>query len=204
MKPLRAIVALLPAALVFLGGSHDAGKTRGGSANAVSTPPPGKLETIERRQYPVPARDDTPDAAGAKGAGVEGGQNEVIRIDGESAGSPGLVLSRAMSGAQALGYTLIELDDRDLFFVAEKRSSLLGTVLGGAAGICKIVVGAQKDPASASVKVTLKGRSQTATGRAACERDLRQVLEYARGDVVVKPKKPSPFSRPGDVYPHGP
>ena len=196
--------AILLALLCFPACSHDTSKPKdaGRAARSAPAPPSGKLETIERRQYPAPSLEDAPDAAAASSA--EDGENEVIRIEGASAGSPGLVLTRAMSGAQALGYTLLELEDRDLFFVAEKRASLLGTVLGGTAGICKIVVGAVKDPASDSVKVTLKGRARTASGRVACERDLVKLLEYARGEAVVKPKKPSTFSQPADVFRHGP
>jgi len=201
MRRPRAAAVLFLGALLFPGCSHDAKEAKG-VARAVPAPPPGKIETIERRQYPVPAREDAPEAEAAPGP--EGAENDVIRIEGESAGSPGLVLSRAMNGAQVLGYTLLELEERDLFFVAEKRPSLLGTVLGGISGVCRIVVGAEKDPGSGTVKVTLKGRAQTTASRPACERDLRKLLEYARGEAIVKPKKPSAFPGRGGVYRHEP
>jgi hypothetical protein len=191
--------ALLLAALLPPGCSHDAKDKKEPIARHVPAPPPGKLETIERREYPVPEQEGEPEPQ--PGPAAEGGESDVIRIEGESAGTPGLVLTRAMSGAQALGYTLLELEDRDLFFVAEKRPSLIGTVIGGATGICRIVVGVAKEPASGAVKVTLKGRSGTPTGRTACERDLRKVLEYAKGESIVKPKKPSAFDRFEDAYP---
>ncbi len=202
MIPSRAAAALLLGALLFPACSHEGKDAKGAASRRPAHVPPGKIETIEARRYPAPAREGAAEASAS--ASSEDAQDEPIRIEGQSSGTTGLVLSRAMSGTEALGYTLLSVDDRGFFFVAEKRASLLGAVLGGNVGICRIAVGATPDPDTGAVKVSLKGRAQTTAGRTTCERDLRKVLEYARGEAIVKPKKPSPFPRPGDVYRHEP
>jgi hypothetical protein len=128
--------------------------------------------------------------------------NDPILFTAQSSGTPGLVLTRAMDGAQALGYTLITVDDQSLYFVAEKHVSILASMLGSRTGGCKIAVGTEKDPDTKATKVTLKGVSATAAARPSCKKDLDKVLEYARGEAIVKPKKPSQILRPG-VYERG-
>jgi hypothetical protein len=198
----RVFAMLLLGSLLFPACSHEGEDARGPVSSKPSAPQPGKLETIETQRYPAPEREETKQAQGP--SAPEGSQEDVIRVEGQSAGTAGLVLTRAMSGAQALGYTLLSVDDRGYFFVAEKRASLLGAVLGGNVGVCRVAVGTTPDPDTGAVKVSLKGRAQTTGGRTVCERDLQKMLEYARGEVIVKPKKPSGFPRPGGAYQNEP
>ncbi len=171
-------------AAVLTGCSHGGGS---GKKHAGGPPAGGRSPAYEKIV--------TGEGGGAEAAAT----NDPILLKGQSGGGPGLVLTRAMNGAQALGYTLVTVDDRSLYFVAEKRASILASMLGSRTGGCKIAVGADKDLDTRATKVTLKGIASTAATRAFCKRDLDKVLEYARGEAIVKPKKPSLFQRPG-VY----
>ena len=183
----RFVLALVP--LLAIACSHDGNKKGASSPPRV---PPGKLETIEKQHYPStsdePIAEVTPKSTDEEG--------DLIKVEGQSGGKPGLVLLRAMDGAQALGYTIMVLDERAFYFVAEKRPGLLGQVVGGLAGMCKIAVGTEADPGTGASVVRLKGRAQTPSGRLPCERDLQKLLQYARGEVIVKPKKPTRLLEP--------
>jgi hypothetical protein len=203
-----ALVSILLAAACSHGGNgtgdpaprSSLAEDRSDGARAVSSQgaarpgrvPPGKLETIERHRYPSTSEEPIPDVA----PGSTDAEGDLIKVEGQSGGKPGLVLLRAMDGAQALGYTIVVLDERAFYFVAEKRPGLIGQVLGGIAGMCKIAVGTEADPDTGASVVKLKGRAQTPSVRASCERDLQKLLQYARGEVIVKPKKPTRILEP--------
>ncbi|OGP83526.1 MAG: hypothetical protein A2Y95_12735 [Deltaproteobacteria bacterium RBG_13_65_10] len=185
MTPRRALlVGLLPFASL-LACSH------GGGASGKVSVPAGKLERIERARSPY----ESIVSGGDEGSGKELPKNDPILMTGKSGGTPGLVLTRAMEGAQALGYTLLMVDDRTLFFVAQRQTSILASMLGSQSGGCKIAVGTDKDLETGATQVTLKGIAFTATSRALCEKDLNKVLAYARGEAMVKPRKPSPLQK---------
>ena len=155
---------------------------------AVSAPSthPGKLERIERRarrsRNKATKERETESGATVKGDGL-------LRIESESYGTPGLVLIRAMEGAQTLGYTILTVDERDMYFIALKKASFLQTFIGSQRGVCKIAVGTQKGAEGAFTRVTLKARPQTSTLEKQCGKDLEKILRYARGEISDKHKK---------------
>jgi hypothetical protein len=177
--------------------------TLAGTGRGSASPPAGKLERLEGRGRGATseAKDVPSPGEAAEGKGGDA-DDDLIRIEAVSGGTPGLVLVRAMDGAQALGYTLLSLHDRDLYFIAEKRPSLISRVIGTERGICKIAVETQKDPDSDATQVTLKGRAQTSTARPQCRKDLEKIIRYARGEVFKKPKLPSQERQRGRFAPY--
>jgi hypothetical protein len=163
----------------------------------------GKVERLEahRRSGTSEAPDDAANGE-AEEAEPEKTDDDLIRIEAQSSGTPGLVLVRAMDGAQALGYTVLSLRDRDLYFVAEKRPSFLGRAIGTQSGICKIAVGTQKSAEDDSTRVFLKGRAQTSSARPRCRKDLEAILRYARGEVFRKPRLPAEERKQRRFTPH--
>ncbi len=155
---------------------------------AVSAPSthPGKLERIERRMRQARSK-ATKERGGENGATVKA--DGLLRIQSESYGTPGLVLVRAMEGAQTLGYTILTLDERDMYFIALKKASFLQTFIGSQRGACKIAVGTQKSAEGEFTRVTLKARPQTSTLEKQCSKDLEKILRYARGEISDKHKK---------------
>jgi hypothetical protein len=122
------------------------------------------------------------------------------RLEGKSLGTPALTLSRAMSGVEALDYTILRLDDSALRFVADKHPSLFRRLMDTGAGSCTISVGTEDNPAGKGAKVRLVTRAQSGLALSACARDLRLVLQYARGDLKVKPEKPPDHRRLGTAF----
>jgi hypothetical protein len=179
--------------------------TQADPAKGRASLPAGKLERLEGRRRPVTSEAVDAESAGETAEGKAGDpEDDLIRIEAESSGTPGLALVRAMDGAQVLGYTVLSLRDRDLYFIAEKRPSLLGRVIGTQSGICKIAVGTQKDPDGDATKVVLKGRAQTSAARPRCRKDLEEILRYARGEVFQKPKLPAQERKRGRFAPYAP
>ena len=94
-----------------------------------------------------------------------------------------------MEGAQTLGYTILTIDNRDMYFIALKKASFLQTFIGSQRGTCKIAVGTQKGAEGEFTKVTLRGRPQNSTLEKQCHKDLEKILRYARGEISDKHKK---------------
>lgn len=155
------------------------------AASAPSTHP-GKLERIERRMR-LSRSKAAKEREKERGATVKA--DGLLRIESESYGTPGLVLVRAMEGAQTLGYTILTVDDRDMYFIAIKKASFLQTFIGSQRGACKIAVGTQKSAEGEFTRVTLKARPQTSTLEKQCGKDLEKILRYARGEISNKHKK---------------
>ena len=164
-------------------------------------PPPGKLERMERTRLGYHYGGDPERAEEVAGEKVEVGEDGVIRIEAESYGTPGLVLVRAMSGAESLGYTVLSIEERDLYFVALKNPSFMSRFVGTQRGVCKIAVGTQKGIDDSPTRVVLRGRSQLKVSQSSCRSDLDKILRYARGEIVDKPRKRTtdPKRRPWNV-----
>lgn len=154
-----------------------------------SAPHPGKVE--RRQEQSRVSRYES--VTGVRGAGrdeeEDGASNELIRLEAASYGTPGLVLVRAMSGAQTMGYTVLELDERDFYFIALKNPSFLQGLTGSGRGVCKIAVGTEASADGGMTKVALKARAGTGAARPYCEKDLEKILKYARGELSDRPKK---------------
>jgi hypothetical protein len=157
---------------------------------------PGKLERIERRRRQ--SRYEAATGTGSKEDGEpETDKSEgLIHIESESYGTPGLVLIRAMEGAQTLGYTVLTIDERDLYFIAIKKASFFQTFMGTQRGACKIAVGTRKSADDRFTRVTLKARAQVAGAEKQCEKDLKKIRLYARGEVSDKHKRKRRRVRP--------
>jgi hypothetical protein len=121
--------------------------------------------------------------------------NDLSTLQGQSSGSPGTVLSRAMEGAAALDYTILRLDDQDLRFVAEKRPPLLRRLMDTGAGACEVTVHAEPDITPKTTNLEVNSRAESGLARAACARDLDLLMKYARGEMGAKPKEPARIQR---------
>ncbi|MFQ5458600.1 MAG: hypothetical protein ACE5FC_09155, partial [Myxococcota bacterium] len=164
---------------------------------------PGKVERLERRRREAhrssaPGGEDG--AAGKSGAASDG----LIRMESESYGTPGLVLVRAMEGAQSIGYTILTVDDRDLYFIALKRASVFQTFVGTQRGACKIAVGTEKKPDDTFTRIYLKARPHAEGAEKLCQRDLEKILGYGRGEISDKHKKRKGRVRPSWSRPDAP
>jgi hypothetical protein len=154
-----------------------------------SAPHPGKVERLQERNYISRYERITGVGPGDAGDAEEGEANDIIRMEADSYGTPGLVLVRAMNGAQELGYTVLEMDERDYYFIALKNPSILQGFIGGVRGVCKIAVGTESSADGEMTKVALKGRAGTVAARPLCTKDLEKILRYARGELSERPKK---------------
>jgi len=173
----------LEAALAPAEGGEKAAETGGASA-----PHPGKLERLQERRR-VSRYEAATGGGEADDEDKRGEENELVRLEADSHGTPGLVLVRAMDGAQKLGYTVLELDERDYYFIALKNPSFLEGIVGSGRGVCKIAVGTESAPGGETTKVALKARAGTSAARPYCQKDLEKILRYARGELIDRPKK---------------
>ncbi len=156
-------------------------------ASGTSAPHPGKVERLQERN-----RVSRYETVTGRGGGDDPGESQddgLIRMESESYGTPGLVLVRAMGGAQKVGYTILEMDERDYYFIALRTPSILQGFIGGTRGACKIAVGTEAQPGSELTKIVLKGRAGTAGARPVCEKDLEKILRYGRGEISDRPDR---------------
>ncbi|MFQ5458599.1 MAG: hypothetical protein ACE5FC_09150 [Myxococcota bacterium] len=119
------------------------------------------------------------------------GTSAPVEIKTESLGKPGLVLARALTGVQALGYTVTVVESEATRFHATHGGSTFASLFGSDSN-CEMDVRATPAAAPNASEITLTWRARNPGSLAGCRKDAEHVLRNATGRERPLAKKSAP------------
>ena len=131
------------------------------------------------------------------------GQGLPGEIRARSLGKPGLVLSRALTGVQDLGYTVTSVKADALRFQAIHGGSTFASLFGSDSN-CKIEVSSAPADIPGTSEVVITWQARNAGSLAGCRKDAERILRTATGkERLAAPKAPPPNVDPRKVLTGG-
>ena len=124
------------------------------------------------------------------------GQSLPGEIRARSLGKPGLVLSRALTGVQALGYTVTSVEADALRFQATHGGGSFASLFGSDSN-CEIEVRSKPADRPGTSEVVITWQARNAGSLAGCRKDAALILRNATG----KEHPAAPRTAPPNVDP---
>jgi len=114
-------------------------------------------------------------------AGSVHGTSLPVEVRSESLGNPGLVLSRALTRVQGMGYTVTTVDTEASRFHATHAGSSLASLFGSDSN-CEIDVTTTPASRPQTSEIVINWQARNAGSLAGCRKDAESVLRYATGE----------------------
>ncbi len=114
-----------------------------------------------------------------------------MTLEAGSLGAPGVALSRALEGAQALGYTVTRVDGEHSRFEAEHGGFTLSSLFGSDSN-CAMSVRSARAARPDTSTVVVEGRARNAGSLAGCRKDAQVVLRIATGAEKPRQRRKQP------------
>ncbi|MDP3939388.1 MAG: hypothetical protein Q8R92_14810 [Deltaproteobacteria bacterium] len=128
-------------------------------------------------------------------AGCLHGKSLPVEVRAQSLGNPGLVLSRALTRVQVLGYTVDTIDAEGSRFSATHSGSSFASLFGSDSN-CEIEVATTPAARPETSEVLINWQARNAGSLAGCRKDAESVLRYATGEQrppILDPDPPPPI-----------
>lgn len=105
-------------------------------------------------------------------------------LEADSLGSPGRVLTRALSRVQALGYTLTEIDGENKRFTAEHSGTTFASFFGSDSN-CALDVQTTPAARAHTSHIVVIWRARNVGSLAGCRKDAQATLRAGTGEEPV-------------------
>ena len=133
-------------------------------------------------------------------AGCAHGGVTDVTLEAQSLGTPGVALSRALEGVEALGYTVTLVDGERSRFEAEHGGHSLASLFGSDSS-CHVKVRTEAAARERTSRVTVESRPHDAGSIAGCRKDAQAILKAATGEAP--PERRRDTAPAGPLYPRG-
>lgn len=127
-------------------------------------------------------------------AGCLHGKSLPVEVRAQSLGSPGLVLSRALTRVQVMGYTVDRVDTEGSRFNASHSGSSFASLFGSDSN-CTIEVATTPAMRPETSELLINWQARNTGSLAGCRKDAESVLRYATGEQrppILDPDPPLP------------